>query len=671
MRKVMVLGCLWCLLALAACEQPGGAPSPVLEANANLSLLELSAGNLSPAFSPETTGYTAVVPNNVESVSVTAQAASAAAAVDNPAKSGRALSVGENPSINIGVRAENGATKTYTLTITRLDGQTKLIASAADLAKIGVADGWPLAGKYILDADLTLADWTPVGGSLWNSVDTPLDGSSTPFSGSFDGQGHTITLQSLAPASYAVDKSYLGIFSGIKGAPEHKASVKNLRIVSQVDITSSPASSGQAIGLVAGYTENAEISGVTLSGAFKFTSAAKNVYAGGLVGYAQKGTVIKDCESGMNVTLTGGAGGGFVASSFYNFAGGFVGIFKDGVEITNCRMTGNVTGLGSAAESQIFTGGIAGGSYYAFTTESQGSISYCSNTGDVYAAVDGFWAWTGGITGVVCGDGGGGFEETTKVYRCWASGAVTSVAKAGQWPYTGGIAGYIYYGGLAAECYFTGTVTSMGKDGGEVNDYTGGIAGYLSKETGHNSALRDCWSAGTVNGRVNAGGIAGQHQVASKLYNCYSRSTVTVSAGAGKKGSYSQQGAGGIAGFCASGGGGDYAGGFAPASLYSCVALNPSISAPNGFERLGRVIGDSTGAVEHTFGWRGMSVTAGGGPARPFELRNAQDEVTNFSVDGEDCEEKPPQALYEGLGWDFVKVWKMGADGYPALRWQE
>ena len=549
---------------------------------------------------------------------------------------------------------------------------TKWIHSAEELAQIGVHADWPLAGKYVLDADLTLSDWTPIGRSLWYNVTTPLDGSSTPFSGAFDGQGHTITLQSLSPASYAIDKSYLGIFGGIKGGANHKASVKNLHIVSQVNITSSPASSGQAIGLVAGYTENAEISGIRLSGSFSFTSTTKNIYAGGIAGYAQKGTLVKDCESGMNITLTGGTGGGFVASSFYNFVGGLAGIFKDGAEITRCRMTGNVTGRGSAAGSQIFAGGIAGGSYYAFTTESQGTISYCSNTGDVYAEVLGMWTWTGGITGVVCGDGDGSFEKTTKVYRCWASGNVTSVGKAGMWPYTGGITGYIYYGGMVAECYFTGNVSSrVNSSGGKVNDYAGGISGYLSKETGHNSRIIDCWSAGTVSGYVNAGGIVGQHQVATYMKNCYSRASVTVNALETEKGSASQQGAGGIAGFCASGGGGSYTDGFAGALLYSCVALNPSVSAPNGFPRVGRVIGDSTGNVGAVYGWEGVSLTVNGEAAPPFELRNAQGAVTNVSISGTDCAAKPARSLYEGLGWDFVNVWKMGGDGYPKLRWQE
>jgi hypothetical protein len=66
-----------------------------------------------------------------------------------------------------------------------------------------------------------------------------------------------------------------------------------------------------------------------------------------------------------------------------------------------------------------------------------------------------------------------------------------------------------------------------------------------------------------------------------------------------------------------------------------------------------------------------MSVTVSGSPAQPFELQNSDGVLTRFSIDGDDCAAKPAQSLYEGLGWDFVTVWKMGRDGYPALRWQE
>jgi hypothetical protein len=665
---LMSLALLGVLALAAGCDNPEGGGG--ISSNADLAVLSVSAGTLNPAFNAGVMEYTVTVANTVASITVNVRAANGKAAVDNSAASGLDLSVGPDNTVTVTVTAENGAEKIYVITVTRLDDSTQMITSAADLAKIGVDSEWPLAGAYVLDADLALNNWTPIGSAAWTSVSVPLAEASSPFSGSFDGGGHTVTLNSFSDS--ASGGHYIGIFSALKGAESAKAVIKNLNIVSAI---TSPVpltnTNGTALGLLAGYSEQAEFSDITLSGALSTTSA-RVAYIGGIVGYAQKGTLINDSSTSMNIDHSAGAGGGFVASSFYNFAGGFTGIFKDGADITNCHSAGNVTVTGNHSLSQAFAGGIAGGSYYAFTTESQGSISYCSNTGDVYCEVEGFWAWTGGIAGVVCGDGDGSFEKTTKVYRSWASGNVTSVGKAGQWPYTGGITGYIYYGGMVAECYFTGNVSSRGiTEGAAINDYVGGISGYLSKETDHSSRIRDCWSAGTVSGRLNAGGIVGQHQVATVLLNCWSRAEITVSGLKGQTEGAAQQGAGGIAGFCAAGEGGPYTEGFAAAYFGNCAALNPSINAPNGFDRVGRVIGDSTGDVYNSYGWSGMPVLVSGSPAEPFVLKDADGVPARWSVDGAGCAEKPGEEFYrDTLKWDFNNIWKMGGDGYPALQWQ-
>ena len=679
-KKISISLCVFCIAMLffSGCEQSAGEDeSEVIPASSDTSLrvLSLSPGTLDPEFSAAETEYSALVASGDVSVTVTAEPASDKAQVTGVGN--KSLNLGNN-DFEITVTAENGEQKIYTLTVTREVTGDKDIATAAEFAKIGIDPDYPLSGNYRLTADLTLTDWTPVGNGVWQGNDTPLKRTSTPFSGVFDGNNHAITIQSFARTAVAPNKHYIGIFSAVKGTGTKKAVVKNLKIVSSVSEGSLAPEQSHAVGLVAGYTEQAEISGITLSGALTLTSVTKNIYAGGAVGFAQKGTVIQDCSSNMNVTLTGGKNGGLVKTSFYNFTGGFVGIFKDGVDITRCAMTGNVAGYGSFNASQMFAGGIAGGSYYGFTNVSQGTISYCSNTGNVHGEVGGFWAWTGGIAGVVCGDGDGTFEQTTKVYRSWASGTVTAVSAVtaessggytGNWPYCGGIAGYIYQGGMVAECYFTGTVQSRAQNPGDtVYDYTGGIAGYISRNPGHTSVIRDCWSSGTVNGYVNGGGIVGQMQFYTYLWNCYSRAEINVTSPAGAAGNMSQQGVGGITGF---NGSGETGGIKRPGkkAISSCVALNPSITAPSGFGRLGRVIGDNaTGVLENTavggqyqdvYGWSDMPVLVDGAPSA-YENR----------VDGTDCAAQPNQAFYEGIGWDFAQIWKMGAGGYPRLQWE-
>ncbi|MDQ3551994.1 MAG: cadherin-like beta sandwich domain-containing protein, partial [Bacteroidota bacterium] len=99
------------------------APAP--SSDANLSNLTISAGTLTPAFASGTTSYTASVANSVTSVDVTPTASNVNATITvngTPTASGTvrnvALSVGSNMITTI-VTAQDGTTKTYTITIIR------------------------------------------------------------------------------------------------------------------------------------------------------------------------------------------------------------------------------------------------------------------------------------------------------------------------------------------------------------------------------------------------------------------------------------------------------------------------------------------------------------------------------------------------------------------------
>lgn len=108
--------------------------------DANLASLSLSSGTLTPVFASSTTSYTASVAYAVSSVNVTASPNSSDAtftingqsATAGVAKS-VALSVGSN-AIPIVVTAQSGATKTYTVTITRGAANTTNTLSALSLS---------------------------------------------------------------------------------------------------------------------------------------------------------------------------------------------------------------------------------------------------------------------------------------------------------------------------------------------------------------------------------------------------------------------------------------------------------------------------------------------------------------------------------------------------------
>jgi hypothetical protein len=510
------------------------------------------------------------------------------------------------------------------------------IDSALELSYIGDPNhpDYPLSGDYILIDSFSLTDWTPIGN------DTAY------FTGTFNGNKQTLTLQSFDSTAVKT-RAYLGIFARVWGASSTaKAEIKDLTIISSIDDTSDLAT-GQAIGLLTGYTAYAEISNITLSGSFTFKSPA-NIYVGGIVGYAEAGTDITGSTTGVTMTIDGGAGGGLDPDMFYNFVGGLVGMFKgyeeDGVEISSSSNTGNVSGVCTTDGAQVFCGGIAGGSFYQFTTAYQGSIQNCWSTGTITAQCPGFWSWAGGIAGCIVGNGDGALIHTTRIVDCYATGTVTVAGSKAGWPYVGGIVGYNYYGALVSQSYFNGSVLS---DSG--SDYVGGIAGYNSQYEGHNSRIEDCWSAGTVSGRQNAGGIVGQNQIETYIRRCYS--IATVEAGV------TTSGVGGIAGLNAS---------KQTDSVTACVALNKGITVSSGSD-IHRIVGrDSAGTLSNNYALDSLVPYSGSGGYVPDKGTTRPDgqDATAAQLD---------QSFYQNtLGWDFKTVWKWNAtSSRPELQWQQ
>ena len=92
------------------------AAAPALSNDATLASLTVSAGTLSPAFDAGTTSYTVGVANAVEAITFTAAASDGKAGVAGAGT--HALAVGEN-RFDIVVTAEDGTTKTYTVTVAR------------------------------------------------------------------------------------------------------------------------------------------------------------------------------------------------------------------------------------------------------------------------------------------------------------------------------------------------------------------------------------------------------------------------------------------------------------------------------------------------------------------------------------------------------------------------
>jgi len=665
--KIFTAALITAFLLFTACEQPGGV---VRDEDAALRTLTVNRGTLSPAFSASRFEYSVTVRSDVEAITITATANSGKATVNGAGT--KTLSEGKN-RITVEVKAESGDSKTYTINVTRyVSGSVIEISSPEEMALIGNDPSYPLLGDYVLMNDITLENWMPIGGD-------------EPFSGTFNGNNHTITLNGFdnnpvgsiyvyselgttMPSNPVTRYNvFLGIFGAVKGDSIVKAEVKNLAIHSTVNSTVT-GTVGTAAGLAAGYGEFAVFDGISLSGNFTFANGG-STYAGGVVGILRsEGTVVKNCNSSLKMDIAPGHGNPLIYGlpNPFSFVGGIVGYMEDKVAIENCHTSGDVKGVSTANQSQVIVGGILGGTYYAFSSSYHGWITDCSSTGNITVGAMSFWPMAGGITGVICG-GHGTLENSTRIVRSYATGTIENASTStSNWPYIGGIVGYVYFGAWVSQSYFDGTVISE-----KANDYTGGIAGYSSYATANEGVpcvIEDCWSAGKVRGRNNAGGIVGQNQANTVLKRSYSRAAISIINGGNN--SAAQWGTGGIAGSNHS------AWQTAPwgNAMTGNVALNSSISAPKTYNALGE--------IHRIVGRLATTAVMGTNYALPSLVPVADDNSYSADkgidkADGEDIPTaslsggKPNQAFYEGIGWDFTNVWKMGADGYPKLKWQE
>lgn len=127
-----------------------------MSTNNNLASLNVSNATISPAFSANTTNYTASVPFEVSKLNVSATAADGKATVkvNNPN-----LTPDGTTNVTITVTAENGAKKTYTIKVTRAKDPNYVASGNNDLSKITV-DGFLLSPVFNKDITEYLV-WLP------------------------------------------------------------------------------------------------------------------------------------------------------------------------------------------------------------------------------------------------------------------------------------------------------------------------------------------------------------------------------------------------------------------------------------------------------------------------------------------------------------------------------
>ena len=249
-----------------------------------------------------------------------------------------------------------------------------------------------LSGSYLLTQDTT--------------VTAPLSGT---FTGTFDGGGHTVTVNITATASNA------GMFSIIGSG----ANVKNFKIKDSSLISASY----DLCGLVAG-TNKGTISDVVVE------NSTVNGYTmvGGLVGKNDSGTITKCAfESGtISKVSTNDTGfGGLVGENT-----GTISLCSNGAKLDHS----------SARRNYDYTGAIVG-------KNTSGTISDCYNTGELCDSTDNYSYYLGGIAGYGSGSvtnchNYGKFTTGTSSYKCYgiASSSTNSYYLSGCGATTGGTA---------------------------------------------------------------------------------------------------------------------------------------------------------------------------------------------------------------------------------------
>ncbi len=158
--------------------------APTKSSDNTLKKITISAGTLSPSFSPNVTEYKVTVPYNVDYFDING--------VPNHDKATRTYSKGENgPDIKVGttvrtitVTAENGSVRKYNITVTRLPQGTTSSTSSADTSSTTstvepeenkletVVDGNKMTVAEIIPDDVTAAGFEK-GEYTFNSVHVP------------------------------------------------------------------------------------------------------------------------------------------------------------------------------------------------------------------------------------------------------------------------------------------------------------------------------------------------------------------------------------------------------------------------------------------------------------------------------------------------------------------
>ena len=303
----------------------------------------------------------------------------------------------------------------------------------------------------ILDAEgeLDVEDPEVIDFMAW----TPIGTNNLNYSGTFDGNGHTISglyFNDTRNEGYPNGGNYVGLVGFSNGA-----TIENVNIFDTY--FNGRSCVGSICGLANGATHitNCHNSG-SISAKYdisELTQSYQNDNVGGICGYLQnQSAVIEGCSNTGNIY------------AFKDVAGGICGFQSYGT-IKNCFNTGSIYAytIGDGNESSN-CGGICG------YVSSRCSVINCYNTG----RVEGYGKEVGGICGTLYDSDGD--EGTTVISNCFTIGNVSGSGR------VGGVYGYQYYG-TTSNCYIlNGSISGNNTNGGDFATREQFRSGYVAYE---------------------------------------------------------------------------------------------------------------------------------------------------------------------------------------------
>jgi hypothetical protein len=250
-----------------------------------------------------------------------------------------------------------------------------------------------LSGSYCLVTDLDLS----------GVAFTPIGTSPQPFTGSFNGQGYTISNLSInLPTTL-----YIGLFGVIDGATITNIGLLHVAV----------SGNNWGVGSLAGAQESGSISQVYSTGSV--SGGGNSAAVGGLVGFQQGGS-ISQAYSTSTVTCAPSSPTSDPGSAY---VGGLVG-YQGGGSISLAYSTGSISASYEA-------GGLVG-------DQAGGSISDAYSTGSVSG-----YDYVGGLVG---------YQQVGSITQAYSTGSVS-----GTYYDEGGLVGYQYSGSTSSSFWDTTT----------------------------------------------------------------------------------------------------------------------------------------------------------------------------------------------------------------------